>query len=335
MTAIVPETARWLPLFLLALVLLAVLSVVVGSRAIDPAVVWQAIVAPDLADDRHVTVQALRLPRTALVVVVGAALGVAGAVMQAMTRNPLAEPGLLGVNAGAAAAVVTGVLVTRVVDVEVYLWFAFAGAALAAAAVYALGGALQHASNPVRLVLAGAALSVVLGAYTSAVLVNFPSVFDTFRFWDTGSFQGRGGDALVPVGIAVGVGLLIAFSLARPLNALALGAEFGRALGASPRRTWLLAGVAVVLLAGGATAAAGPIGFIGLTAPLIGRAIVGPDYSRLLPFSALVAAIVLLAADILGRVVVLPSELQASIVTAVIGGPVFIALVRRRRVPTL
>ena len=275
MTAIVPETARrgpatrvrrgarWLPLLLLALVLLAVLSVVVGSRAIDPAVVWQAIVAPDLADDRHVTVQALRLPRTALVVVVGAALGVAGAVMQAMTRNPLAEPGLLGVNAGAAAAVVTGVLVTHVVDVEVYLWFAFAGAALAAAAVYALGGALQHASNPVRLVLAGAALSVLLGAYTSSVLVTFPSVFDTFRFWDTGSFQGRGADALLPVGIAVGVGLLIAFSLARPLNALALGAEFGRALGASPRRTWLLAGVAVVLLAGGATAAAGPIGFIG------------------------------------------------------------------------
>lgn len=328
---------------LLALVLAAVgaiaafsvLSVVVGSRAIEPRVVWEALTAFDATDDAHLTIRLLRLPRTALVLLVGAALGVAGALMQAMTRNPLAEPGLLGVNAGASAAVATGVLVTGLARVEVYLWFAFAGAAVAAVAVYALGGALQHASNPVRLVLAGAALSVVLGSYTSAILVNFPNVFDSFRFWDTGSFQGRDGAVLPSVGIAIAAGLLLAVAIAPDLNALAMGPEFGRALGASPRRTWLLAGIAVVLLAGAATAAAGPIGFIGLTAPIIGRALVGPDHRRLIPFCALVAAVLLLAADILGRAVAIPSELQASIVSAAIGAPVFIWLVRRRRVPTL
>ncbi|GAA4771401.1 FecCD family ABC transporter permease [Microbacterium gilvum] len=315
--------------------MLAVLSIVVGSRAIDPATVWQALIAPDPTDDAHLTVQLLRLPRTLLVILVGAALGVAGAVMQAMTRNPLAEPGLLGVNAGASAAVVTGMLVVGSVTIEAYIWFAFAGAALAAVSVYALGGALQHASNPVRLVLAGAAMSVVLGAYTSAVLVNFPGVFDRFRFWDTGSFQGRDGAVVPPVAIAIVVGLGIALAISRSLDALAMGAEFGRALGVSPRRTWLLAGVSVVLLAGAATAAAGPIGFVGLTAPLIGRALVGPGYVRLVPFCALVAAALLLAADVIGRVLVLPSELQASIVSALIGAPVFIQLVRRRKVPTL
>lgn len=317
------------------LVALAVLSVVVGSRWIEPGVVWQALVAFDPQDDQHLTVRLLRVPRTLLVVTVGAALGVAGAVMQAMARNPLAEPGLLGVNAGAAAAVVAGLLVVGPVAVSGYIWFAFAGAAIAATLVYALGGALSHATNPVRLVLAGAALSVVLGAFTSGVVLNFPRVFETFRFWDAGSFQGRSWDVVPPVVAAVVAGLVLAVCLARPLNALALGPEFSRALGASPRRTWVLAGISVILLARAATAAAGPIAFIGLTAPLVTRALVGPDYRRVLPLSAAVAAIVLLAADIAGRVVVPPSELQAAIVSALIGAPVFIALVRRRRVPAL
>ncbi|GAA2013178.1 FecCD family ABC transporter permease [Microbacterium ulmi] len=314
---------------------LVVVSVVVGSRMIEPGVVWRSIVAFDPADDRHLTVHLLRLPRTLLVLVVGAALGVAGTVMQAMTRNPLAEPGLLGVNAGAAAVVATGIAVTQVVAIEWYLWFSFLGAALAAGLVYALGGALSHAANPVRLVLAGAAVSVVLGAYTSTLLLNFPTVFDRFRFWDAGSFQGRSWDVLGPVSIAIAAGLILAIAVSRSLNALALGPEFGRALGVSPRRTWMLAGLAVVLLAGASTAAAGPIAFIGLTAPLIGRSVVGPDYVRLIPVSALIAGGILLSADIAGRVVALPSELQASIVSALIGAPVFIALVRRRRVPAL
>jgi len=333
-----PVGRRWAVVGVVALLLvLLVASVAVGSRSIDPATVWDALTAPDPADDEHTTVRLLRIPRTALIVLVGSALGAAGTVMQAMTRNPLAEPGLLGVNAGAAAGVVTGGVVTgslATAGLWVYV-YAMVGAACAATAVYALGGALSKGSNPVRLVLAGVALAAVLSAYTSAVLVSFPEVFDWFRFWDTGSFQGPAADVLGPTAVLVGAGLLVSLALTRSLNALALGPELGRSLGVHPRRAWLGSGAAVVLLAGSATAAAGPIAFVGLVAPLVARAIVGPDYRRLLPLAVLLAVCVLLASDVVGRLLVLPSELEASIVCALLGAPFFISVVRRRRVPRL
>ncbi|WP_402463435.1 FecCD family ABC transporter permease [Isoptericola aurantiacus] len=316
------------------LLVLVVASVALGSRSIAPGTVLDAVLHPDPTDDEHRTVQILRIPRTVLILVVGAALGAAGTVMQAMTRNPLAEPGLLGINAGAAAGVVTGAVLTGALTDWSFL-FALAGAAVAAVAVHTLGGASGGGGNPVRLVLAGVALTAVLGAYTSALLVSYPRIFERFRFWDAGSFQGPAADVLAPTVALVGVGLVLALGLTRSLNALALGGDLGRALGVHPRRAWLAAGAAVVLLAGTATAAAGPIAFVGLVAPLTARAIVGPDYRRILPLGIVLAMAVLLAADVVGRLVVLPSELEASIVCALLGAPVFVGIVRRRRVPRL
>lgn len=318
-----------------SLIMLAVLSIVLGSRTIAPATIWEALTAFDPHNDAHLIVTELRVPRTILGILVGAALGTAGAIMQAVTRNPLAEPGLLGVNAGAAAAVVTGIVLVGSANVSSYVWFSFVGAAVAAVVVYGLGGAFSEGSNPVRLILAGAALSVVLGAYTSAVVLNDQKVFGTFRFWTVGSLQGRSWDAISAVLIFIVIGILGALLLARPLNGLAMGTDVGVALGVSVRTTTITAAVLIVLLAGSATAAAGPIGFIGLTAPLIARTIVGPDYRWVLPFSCLIAANVLIAADILGRLIAFPGEVQTAIIMAIIGGPVFVAIVRRRKLATL
>lgn len=327
--------ALGLLVLLVALAVLLVLSLALGSRPVPLGVVRDALLETDRADDRHLIVVTLRIPRTILAVAVGAALGTAGAVMQALTRNPLAETGILGINAGAAAAVATAIAALGLTDFTAYVWFALAGTLVTAAGVYALGGAFRNGSDPVRLTLAGAALSVVLGAYTQAILINYPQVFDTFRFWVVGSLEGRGMDVAVPAAAAVAAGLLLALTLPASLNALALGADAGRALGVSTTRTWVVSGVVVVLLAGVATAAAGPIGFVGLTAPHVARAIVGPDHRWILPYSALVSAVVVLGADVLGRVVASPGEVATGIVTALVGGPFFVALVRRRRMAQL
>lgn len=333
-----PKRSRLLPgvsVGLAVIFLLAVASIGLGSRFIHPSVVWEALTAFDAGNEEHLIVTELRIPRTVLGVLVGAALGTAGAIMQALTRNPLAEPGLLGVNAGASAAVVTGIAVSGSANISAYVWFSFLGAAAAAAVVYGLGGAFSSGANPVRLVLAGSALSVVLGAYTSALVLNYQTVFGTFRFWSVGSLQGRGWEAIIAVAAFMVLGIVGALLIARPLNALAMGSDVATALGAPVRGVTLVGAGLIVLLAGSATAAAGPIGFIGLTAPLIARSIVGPDYRRILPLSCIVAAIVLLAADVLGRLLAYPGEIQTAIITAVIGGPFFIAIVRRRKLAVL
>ncbi|WP_229383406.1 FecCD family ABC transporter permease [Microbacterium allomyrinae] len=318
------------------LVVLTVLSVLVGSRPIDPAVVWAAVTRPDATNDAHLVVTELRLPRTALAIVVGAALGVAGAIMQALTRNPLAEPGILGVNAGAAAAVATGIAVTGGAFGTLGLFgFSFAGAAVAALAVAALGGIFRRGADPVRLTLAGVAFGVTLSAYTQTLLINFPSVFDTFRHWAVGSVQGRGGELVLPAVAIIVPAIVLAALLGRSLNAVAMGQDVARSVGANPRSVLGVGAVLVVLLAGAATAVAGPIGFVGLTAPLAVRLLVGPDYRWIVPLSALFAAVLVLGADIIGRVLLPPAELETSIVTAIIGAPVFIALARRRRLMRL
>ncbi|UOE43230.1 FecCD family ABC transporter permease [Agromyces larvae] len=334
-----PVVALVIGLVLLAV--LAVLSVLVGTRGIDPAVVWAAVVDFDPTDDRHLVVAELRLPRTALAALVGAALGVAGAVMQALTRNPLAEPGILGVNAGAAAAAATGIAVSGAAfggmpgGVFGTLAFAFAGAAVASVLVAALGGMFRTGADPIRLTLAGAALSVVLGAYTNALLLNFPTVFDTFRHWAVGSVQGRGPELVLPATLVIVPTLLAACLLGPSFNAIALGRELGRSLGADPRRVLSAGAVIIVLLAGGATAIAGPIVFVGLAAPLGVRLLVGPDYRWILPLSAVAAAALVLGSDIIGRLILPGAEVETSIVTALIGAPIFILLARRRRLMRL
>jgi iron complex transport system permease protein len=283
----------------------------------------------------HIVIRDLRLPRTMLGVAVGAALGLAGALMQALTRNPLADPGLLGVNAGASAAVVVAIGFFGVRSLTGYVWFAFVGAAAISGAVYLLGATGRSGATPVRLALAGTAIGAALTAFISAVTLTNTEVFDRFRFWAVGSLAGREADVVTQVLPFLVAGLLLGLALARPLNAIALGEDTGKALGAHLGRTRILGAVAITLLCGAATAAVGPIGFIGLTIPHVARAITGPDQRWVLPYSVVLAPILLLGSDIIGRIVVPPSELEVGIVTAAVGAPFFIYLVRRRRIAQL
>jgi iron complex transport system permease protein len=317
------------------LALISVGSVFVGTRSIPPDVTVQAITAFDAAKSDHLLVRYLRLPRTLVGIVAGCALGVAGAVMQALTRNPLADPGILGVNAGATLAIVVAIAFLGVTDVTGYMWFGLGGAALAGAGVYLLGG-IRRGLNPVRLVLAGAALSVVLLALTQIITVNSEDrVFDQFRHWVVGSLQGRGFDVLLPTATLTALALAAALALARMLDTVALGHDTGKALGASPRTVWIASALIVIVLAGTATAAAGPISFVGLTAPHVARSIVGPDHRWLLPFSMVFSGLMVVGADILGRLVGHPGEVAVGIMVALLGGPFFIMLVHRWRMARL
>ncbi len=315
--------------------MLAAVSVCVGTQVISPEETWRAITDFDPQNSNHLLVRHLRIPRTLLAIVVGAALGAAGAVMQALTRNPLAEPGILGANAGAAAAVAFAIGFLGITGVTGYMLFGMAGAGLASLAVYTLGG-LRRGTNPVRVVLAGVALTVVLMSLTQVVLINSPEqVYDRYRNWMIGSVQGRGEVVLAPAAAMVAAGLVLTLVLARSLDAAALGEDLSRSLGARPRVTWSLAAVAVMVLAGAATAAAGPIGFVGLTAPHLARSLAGLDHRWVLPYSMLVAAVVMVAADSLGRLVARPGEVGVGIMAALLGGPFFVILVRRRKIAQL
>ena len=324
---------------LLALVGLALLVLVVsigiGSRDIGLAQSWSLLWGGDggVADagTEVAIVRELRVPRGLLALAVGAALGLSGAVMQGLSRNPLADPGLLGVNAGASAAVVVAIGAFGIGTVGGYVWFGLAGAAVAMVVVHVLGATGRSSGTPDRLVLAGAAVTAVLIALVNAALVLTPRVFDAFRSWNLGSLSGRRLDVLLAVGPFLAVGALAALAMARALDTLALGDRTGQALGLDVERTRVLAGAVVTVLAGAATAAVGPIAFLGLAVPHVVRGIVGPSHRWLLPYTAVVGATVLLAADVVGRVVAPPGEIQVAVTTAVLGAPVFVALCRRRR----
>lgn len=317
-------------------VLLAVVlvSVSVGSKAIPIDVVWRAIFDDDGSYDAGV-IWDQRMPRTLLGVAVGAALGVAGALMQALTRNPLADPGLLGVNAGASVAVVSSVLLFGLTELSDYVWFAFGGAAVASVVVYLLGSAGRAGATPVRLALAGTVVTAVLSGVITAITTTDAKSWQLMRFWTIGSLVNRGTDVLLQVLPFVLIGLAIALALTSALNAISLGDQMGRALGAHVGRTRILAGLAVVLLCGGATAAAGPIVFVGLAVPHAVRAVVGPDYRWVVPYSMLAAPILLLGSDTFGRVILTSGELEVGVMTAIIGAPVFVYLVRSRQVTRL
>jgi iron complex transport system permease protein len=317
-----------------ALTAVAVLSLAIGAKPIPVADVFDGLLHDD-GSEQAAIVRELRVPRTLVGLSFGIALGLAGALMQALTRNPLADPGLLGVDAGAAAAVVVAIAVLGLASPAAYVWFAFAGAAAASIVVYLLGSRGRAGATPVRLALAGTAIAAALTAFTNGMTLLDPLTFDDFRFWSVGSLGGRDLGILADVGPFLLVGALIALALARPLNALALGDDAGRGLGAHVGRTRALGAVAITLLCGGATAVAGPIAFVGLTVPHAARAIAGPDQRRVLAYSVVLAPILLLGADVIGRVVVRPGELEVGIITALVGAPVFIALVRRTRIAQL
>ena len=314
---------------------LVVLSSLVGTRMLVPEDLWQAITHFDASDDAHLLLMNRRLPRSILALLVGAALGAAGVVMQSLSRNPIAEPGLLGVNAGAAVAVAIAIAFTGAATPFAIFSTAIVGAAAAGVLVMLLGG-VRRGSDPVRLVLAGAALSVVLGALAQILIVNGDDqVFDRYRAWAVGSLAGRDLEVLPTAAALIGLGLALALLLARTLDAASLGSEAARALGVRPALLWTVAGLAVVVLAGGATAAAGPIAFVGLTAPHVARLLVGSDHHRMLPVAMALGAALVLVADVLGRVVAPPGEVGVGIMVAILGGPFFVALVRRRRLAPL
>jgi iron complex transport system permease protein len=319
-----------LALLLVLLVACCLASVAIGAKSIPLGAVWDALLAPTGSED-DIVVRALRIPRTILGLMVGAALGLAGALIQGHTRNPLADPGLLGVNSGAAFLVVVGIYAFGVTSLFGYVWFAFAGAFAASVAVFLLGSAGRGGPTPVTLALAGAAVSYLLNALTAAVILADNATLDAYRFWAVGSLAGRDAAVAGQVAWFLVIGAVIGLASAPALNALSLGEDVARSLGQSVRRTRVLGIVAITLLAGGATAACGPIAFVGLVVPHIVRSFTGPDYRWLLPASALSGAALLLIADIVGRVVVRPGELQVGIVLALIGGPFFIYLVRRRK----
>ncbi|WP_433826422.1 FecCD family ABC transporter permease [Actinoplanes sp. CA-015351] len=335
-TAAVPGPRRRLTglvVALVALLVLLVLSVMIGSTTIAPSVVWDALFHPT-ADIDQFAIRDYRLPRTVVGLVVGAALGVSGALIQALTRNPLADAGILGIHAGASFAVTVAVGLLGIRDIGGYMWFAFAGALIVTLMVLALGTTRQGQS-PVVMVLAGVCVGAVLRGAGSALELTDPDAFDAMRSWNAGSIVGRPLDLVWPILPFLAAALILAFAVAGPLNAMALGDDLAVAQGVRLARTRVLGIIALTVLAGGATAIAGPIGFVGLMVPHVARWIVGPHQRWIFVYSVLLAPILLLASDILGRVVMHPSEIPVGVVTAFVGAPVLIALVRRKKVSGL
>ncbi|MFC8409490.1 FecCD family ABC transporter permease [Arthrobacter sp. NPDC057259] len=322
--------AGWLLATVAALVLVSAASLAVGARQLSPGTVVAALTGFDPGNGDHAVVQA-RVPRTVLGLLVGGALGLAGAAMQGVARNPLADPGILGVNAGAALAVVAGIHLAGVTSLTGYLWLAFAGAAAAAVVVYLIAAAGRGGATPVKLALAGAALSAALFSLMNVVLISSQDTLDRFRFWQVGGLAGRDWSVVLAGLPFLAAGAVIVVGAGRALNGLALGDDVARGLG---QRVGLSRGVTafgVVLLCGTATALAGPIGFVGLVVPHAVRLLSGPDYRWILPLSLVLGPCLLLLADLAGRVVLLPGEVPAGIMTALVGAPVFVWLVRRSK----
>ncbi|WP_346779886.1 iron ABC transporter permease [Streptomyces sp. S3(2020)] len=312
----------------------ALLSVMFGARTVSPGDAFAALVHGEDGTLARAAVRQ-RVPRTGLALLVGAALGTAGAVMQSLTRNPLADPGILGVNAGAALAVVCGIAYLGISTPAQYMWLAVAGAGAAAVLVYVIGSRGRGGATPVKLALVGTMVTAALSSLVSAVLLPRLDVVNTFRFWQIGGVGGASADGIRQVLPLLLLGFLLSLASARGLNALALGDDLATGLGQHVARTRLSAASGAVLLCGAATAAAGPIGFVGLVVPHTVRLLTGPDNRRVLPLSALAGAALVTLADVTGRLVARPGDMEVGIVTAVIGAPVFIAVARRQKVREL
>ncbi|WBU53938.1 iron ABC transporter permease [Paracoccus sp. SCSIO 75233] len=315
-------------LSLFALVVLALWALTVGSSDISLHRAMQALLSP--ADERaDIVIRTVRLPRVIAAISAGAALAVAGAIMQAVTGNPLAEPGLLGVNAGASFAVVLAISLIGISGGGQLMWAAFLGAALAAVAVYTLGAAGRSGATPLKLVLAGVVVATFLGALTMSVLILDAQTMDVVRLWTAGSLRNRQMSQILPVLPWLMAALIAALLLREQFTALSLGAETSQALGQNPAMWRILSAVLVVGLAGGSVAIAGPLGFVGLVVPHIVRLSVGPDYRLILPFAALGGAGLALIGDTLPRAA-LGVDVPLGITMALIGAPFFIWLARRR-----
>ncbi|PCC34073.1 FecCD family ABC transporter permease [Brachybacterium alimentarium] len=323
----------WLLIILVALTALLALSVTIGSRDVGLDDILAALGGS--TDGFGPAAVAKRIPRTLLAVAAGAALGVSGAVMQGVTRNPLADPGILGINTGASLAVVIGIAHFGLTAASSYIWVAIVGAAATAVLVYVLGSLGRGGATPLKLALAGAATGAALTSFISAVVLPRSDIGDSVRSWQIGGVGGGTYASLQQVAPFLLAGLALALLSARGLNTLALGDELAAGLGERVGLTRAVAALGAVVLCGAATAVTGPIGFVGLVVPHACRLLIGVDHRWLLPFSAVTGAALLTAADVLGRIVSRPAELDVGIVTALLGAPFFLAIVRRQKLTGL
>ncbi|WP_328430727.1 FecCD family ABC transporter permease [Streptomyces sp. NBC_00443] len=322
-----------LGMLVLILVIAGLASLAVGARALSPAEVWHGLFAAPDSDQRlteiRLIVQTVRVPRTVLAIVAGIALGIGGALIQGYTRNPIADTGLLGVNTGASFAVVSVIALFGFNDPFQYVWFAFLGAAAAGVVVFGLASIGRGAGNPLTLALAGQGVAVFLMAMTTAVALADKESLNALRFWNAGSVAGVGFDVIWPVSGFIVVGLVLALTTLPAINLLNLGDDVARGLGVNIALSRTIGITAITLLAGAATAACGPIAFLGLMVAHVARYLTGPDYRWLVPYAGLLGAVILLVCDIVGRLVVRPSELDAGVLVALLGAPFFAVLVWR------
>ena len=325
--------AGWLAVLTGVLLAACVLSVVLGSRDVGWGDIWAGITGD--TDGFAQAAVAKRVPRTALAAVAGAALALAGLVLQGITRNPLADPGILGLNAGASLAVASGIAWFGLTTATGYIWVAILGACLTAVFVWVVGSLGRGGSTPLKLTLAGAATTAALTSFVTAVVLPRPDIAENVVSWQIGGVGGATDDKLAQMAPFLVAGALLVVGCARGLNLLGLGDDLAAGLGVRVVRTRLLAGLGAVTLAGATTAITGPIGFVGLVVPHFCRSFVGVDHRWLVPFTAVGGAILLVLADVAGRVVAPPSEVDVGIITALLGGPVFIAVARQRRVREL
>jgi iron complex transport system permease protein len=313
------------------LVLLACIlaSITWGAADIAYSDIYQAFTAFDNSTN-HVIILTVRLPRSLVAMLVGASLAIAGAIMQGLTQNPLADPGILGVNAGAALAVVVRTFIFSSSSVTLSTWYAFAGAALSAIAVYFLGSLGRGGLTPFNLTIAGAALTAFISSIIGGILILSQSTLEEIKFWLAGSIAGRDMNLLLQVLPYICVGLILAIALSKQITLISLGEDTAKSLGQSTALIKILAAISIILLAGASVAIAGPISFMGLIVPHIVRLIVGVDYRWILPYSAIWGAIILLIADLCGRLIIQPSELPVGLVMPLIGAPLFIYLIREK-----
>ncbi|WP_327709622.1 iron ABC transporter permease [Streptomyces sp. NBC_00464] len=315
-----------------ALLVAVLLSLAVGARSIPPSEVFDALLHGGHSDAAEV-IRNMRVPRTLIGLMVGASLALAGTVLQGITRNPIADPGILGISQGASVGVVLAIAYAGIHTLTGYVWFAFAGAAIASVAVYAIASSGRGGATPVKLALGGAAINALLVSVTMAVLTTKASALDEFRFWQVGSIAGREAEVAQQIWPFLLLGTILVLCVARGLDALALGEDMAKGLGQKIATVRIVGGIGATVLTGAGVAAAGPIAFIGLAVPHIARAVVGSDHRWVLPMAALIGPVMLLVSDVIGRILFPPSEVPAGVMTALIGVPFLVTLVRRKAVP--